>query len=237
MNPPHQHHEVPHIAINRKLNWLRAAVLGADDGIVSISAVVVGMAGATNSLRLILTASVAALIAGALSMGMGEYVSVSSQRDTEKALIEKERFELENFPEEELNELTSIYEKKGLSKKTARIVAEELTIHDVHAAHFHAELGIDPNNLTNPWHAAYASTLAFFFGGVIPLITISISPESIRIPITFITVILVLVVIGILSAHAGEAKKTTAVMRVVAGGLLAMIITYSIGKLFGVTGI
>ncbi len=222
-------------SIGKKLNWLRAAVLGANDGIVSISAVVVGMAGATNSLKIILTASVASLIAGALSMAVGEYVSVSSQRDTEKALLEEERLALAQNPKEELEELTLIYEKKGLSKNVARIVAEELTKHDVHAAHFHAELGIDPNNLTNPWHAAYASALAFLFGGIIPLITISISSELIRVPITFFTVFIVLVLIGTLSAHAGGAKKTKAIVRVVLGGLLAMLTTFIIGKIFGVS--
>ena len=220
--------------INQKLNWLRAAVLGGNDGIVSISAVVVGMAGATNDLKIILTAS---LIAGALSMAVGEYVSVSSQRDTEKALIEKERHEINNNPEEELKELVSIYEKEGLSKETALLVAKEFTAHDVHAAHFHAELGINPNNLTNPLHASCASAIAFLFGGIIPLFTITISPPSIRVPVTFFTVLCVLIVIGILSTHAGGAKKINATVRVVIGGLLAMLVTYGIGEIFGVIGI
>jgi VIT1/CCC1 family predicted Fe2+/Mn2+ transporter len=217
-----------------KLNWLRAAVLGANDGLVSISSILVGIAGASNSIVFILTAGMTAVVAGSLSMAVGEYVSVSSQRDTEKALLEKELFELENNPEAELSELALLYEKKGLSKVTARTVAEELTNHDVFAAHAHIELGIDPDNLTNPWHAAYASSLAFLCGGVIPIIAMVISPESIRIPITFFITILALFLVGALSARAGGANKTTAVVRVVLGGILAMIITFGVGKIFGI---
>jgi VIT1/CCC1 family predicted Fe2+/Mn2+ transporter len=146
----------------QKLNWLRAAVLGANDGIVSTASLVVGVAGATSSVKVIVTAGVAGLVAGALSMGVGEYVSVSTQLDTEKALIEKERHELETNPEYEFEELVAIYKAKGLSDQTARTAAHELADHDEFAAHLDAELGIDPNNLANPWHAAYASALAFF---------------------------------------------------------------------------
>ena len=216
-----------------KLSWLRAAVLGADDGLVSLSSILVGVAGASNSISFILTAGVAALVAGALAMGVGEYVSVSSERDTEKALLEKELFELENNPEAELGELALLYEKKGLSKDTARTVAKELTAHDVFAAHAHIELGIDPDNLTNPWHAAYASVLSFLAGGVIPVLAMVIFPASIRIPVTFITALIALFFIGALSALAGGAKKTTAIIRVVLGGVLAMAITFIVGKIFG----
>lgn len=220
-----------------KLNWLRAAVLGANDGLVSVSSVVVGVAGASNTTSFILTAGVAALVAGALSMAVGEYVSVSAQRDTEKALLERERLELINSPKEELEELATIYEGKGLSKATAHTVAEELTLHDAFAAHVDAELGIDPNDLTNPWHAAYASALAFFCGGIIPIIVIVLLPASVRIMLTFIAVFIALIVIGILSAKVGGANKMTATVRVVIGGILAMIVTFGIGKLFGVVGI
>ncbi|MCX6754716.1 MAG: VIT family protein [Candidatus Nomurabacteria bacterium] len=222
---------------NTKLNWLRAAVLGANDGIVSVSAVVVGVAGASNSKSFIITAGVAALVAGALSMAVGEYVSVSTQKDTEKALLKKERIELETVPEEELEELASIYESKGLSKATAQLVAEELTAHDAFAAHVDAELGIDPNDLTNPVHAAYASGLAFLSGAIIPIIAILVSPSSMYVPITFLSVIIALVITGTLSAHAGGAHKLTAVTRVVVGGVLAMAITFIVGKIFGVVGI
>jgi vacuolar iron transporter family protein len=234
---PIAHIELNNYASGTKLNWLRAAVLGANDGIVSVSAVIVGVAGASNSRIFILTAGVAALVAGALSMAVGEYVSVSTQKDTEKSLLLKERLELETVPEEELEELTSIYQKKGLSRKTAELVAEELTAHDAFAAHVDAELGIDPNDLTNPAHAAYASGLAFFSGAIIPIIAILISPNSMYVPVTFLSVICALIITGTLSAYVGGSNKLTAVIRVVFGGALAMIITFGIGKLFGVQGI
>src|SRR3989338_2109415 len=155
------HHEMHARKSGAKLNWLRAAVLGSNDGIVSVASIVVGVAGASDSSGFILTAGVAGLVAGALSMAVGEYVSVSTQRDTEKALLEKERLELLNEPEEELDELASLYEAKGLSKATARTTAQELTAHDAFSAHVDAELHIDPNALTNPWHAAVASGASF----------------------------------------------------------------------------
>lgn len=220
-----------------KLNWLRAAVLGANDGIVSVSSVIVGVAGASDSSSFILTAGVAALVAGAFSMAVGEYVSVSTQRDTEKAMLDIERYELEHAPEKELSELAVIYEKKGLSKATAKLVAEELTLKDAFAAHVDAELGIDPDDLTNPTHAAFASGLAFVSGGVIPVLAIVISPAKWHIPATFASVVVALVITGTLSAHAGEASKSKATVRVLIGGILAMAITYGIGSLFGVAGI
>jgi VIT1/CCC1 family predicted Fe2+/Mn2+ transporter len=229
-------HNEPHRASHvSKLNWLRAAVLGANDGIVSIAGLVVGVAGATNSLSAILTAGIAGIIAGAISMAAGEYVSVSSSRDTEKALLEKERYELKNFPEEELKELAEIYEKKGLSKKTALVVAQELTDHDPIAAHFDAELGIDPDNLTNPWHAAYASAASFLVGAAIPLAAIILPPENVRIPVAFFSVIIALVITGTVSAKVGGANISKAVIRVVLGGALAMAVTYEIGRIFGVS--
>jgi VIT1/CCC1 family predicted Fe2+/Mn2+ transporter len=218
-------------------NWLRAAVLGANDGIVSVAALVVGVAGATNSTNSIFIVGIAALLAGALSMSVGEYVSVSSQKDTEKAYLEKERFELENFPEEELEELATIYQKKGLTRETALVVAKELTANDAFAAHADAELGINPNELTNPTHAAFASAIAFTLGAIIPLLAITIPPASIRVPITFAAVIVALILTGLVSAHIGGARKTRATIRVVLGGILAMTITYGVGQLFGVTGI
>ena len=221
----------------QKLNWLRAAVLGANDGIVSTAAIVVGVAGASNSSNFILTAGVAGLVAGALSMGVGEYISVSTQRDTEQALLEQERGELVSKPKQELEELVGLYQEKGLSEPTARKVAEELTAKDVFAAHFDAELGIDPNNLVDPWYAAYASAASFFCGAIIPIIIIIIVPTSVRIMATFFGVFLALVITGILSAYAGGANKTKATMRVVIGGLLAMAVTFGIGKLFGIAGI
>lgn len=222
---------------NKKLNWLRASVLGANDGIVSTASIVVGVAGASNSLSFIMTAGVAGMVAGALSMGVGEYVSVSTQRDTEKALIEKEKQELIDNPEKELQELALIYQSKGLSKETSKIVADELTKRDAFAAHLDAELGIHPDHLTDPWHAAYASTLSFICGAIIPLIMIAVSKAIWRIPVTFIGVFIALIITGFLSARAGEANKRKAIIRVVIGGILAMIVTFGIGKLFGLAGI
>lgn len=220
-----------------KLNWLRAAVLGANDGIVSIAGLVLGVAGATNSPTIILTAGIAGIVAGAISMAAGEYVSVSSSRDTEMALLQKERYELKNFPEEELKELALIYRQKGLTQKTSELVAKELSKKDVFAAHAHAELSIDPNNLTNPWHAAFASSGAFLTGAMIPLVAIIIPPASIKVPVAFISVIIALAITGVLSAKAGGANIKRATIRVVCGGALAMIVTYIIGRLFAVSGI
>jgi VIT1/CCC1 family predicted Fe2+/Mn2+ transporter len=147
-----------------RLNWLRAGVLDANDGVVSTAGLVVGLAGATTASGPILTAGIAGLVAGAVSMALSEYVSVSSQRDTERALLARERAELDEFPEQELDELTAMYLAKGLSDATARQVAQELTAKDAFAAHAEVELGIDPQALTNPWHAAGASAIAFTAG-------------------------------------------------------------------------
>jgi vacuolar iron transporter family protein len=234
---PIAHTEANAFVTNSTLNWLRAAVLGANDGIVSVASVVVGVAGASNSKSFVLTAGIAALVAGALSMAVGEYISVSAQRDTEKAMLKKEMEELESLPEQELEELVGIYEKKGLTRKTAEVVALELTGRDAFAAHVDAELNIDPNNLTNPFHAAYASGAAFFAGAIIPIIAVLVSPASVHVIATFISVVVALVITGMLSAYAGGASKLTATVRVVLGGLIAMVVTYGIGLLAGVAGI
>ncbi len=220
-----------------KLNWLRASVLGANDGIVSVAGLVIGVAGATNSPQIILTAGVAGIISGAISMAAGEYVSVSSSRDTEKALLSKEAYELKHFTKQELRELTKIYQGKGLSKRTATLVAKELTAHDVYAAHVDVELGIDPNNLTSPLHAAIASAAAFFFGAIIPMFAVMFPPASIRIPVAFGAVIVALAITGTISAKIGNAPVLRAVARVVTGGALAMVVTFYIGKLFSVAGL
>jgi len=227
-------HNEPHSqSKNVRLNWLRASVLGANDGIVSTAGLVVGVAGATSSSLAIITAGVAGVVAGSLSMAAGEYVSVSSQRDSEKAMLEKERQELIDQPEEELKELTEIYEKKGLSRKTAAIVARELTEKDAYAAHIDAELGIDPNDLTNPMHAAVASALSFLAGSIIPIIAIVIAPEKYKVIITFVSVIVALAFTGSLSAHAGGAGKRQATIRVIIGGAIAMAVTFGIGRIIG----
>ncbi|WP_018160754.1 VIT family protein [Smaragdicoccus niigatensis] len=220
-----------------RLNWLRAGVLGANDGIVSIAGLAVGVAGATTERAPILTAGVAGLLAGAISMALGEYVSVSTQRDTEKALLAKERHELENQPEAELDELAGIYESKGLRPETARQVAIELTDHDVFAAHVEAELKIDPDDLTNPWHAAGASALAFTAGALLPLLAILVLPVAVRVPVTFIVVLMALAVTGALSATLGGASAKTAMLRVVVGGAIGMVVTYGVGHLIGGVGL
>lgn len=216
-----------------KLNWLRAAVLGANDGIVSTAGLVLGVAGATSDKSVIFTAGLAGIIAGAISMAVGEYVSVSSSKDTEKVLLMKEKKEIEDDPIGELHELANIYEKKGLSKKTALIVAEELSAKDPLKAHFDAELGIDPHNLTNPWHAAFASAASFVVGAFIPFSAILIPPVNFQVYSTAISVMLALILTGMFSAQAGGANKARAMIRVVLGGIFAMLITFLIGKFFG----
>jgi VIT1/CCC1 family predicted Fe2+/Mn2+ transporter len=229
----------PHVQkIGKKLNWLRASVLGANDGIVSIAALVVGVAGATDSSSSILIAGIAGVVAGAISMGLGEYVSVSAQRDTEKALIEKERQEHVDSPELEVEELVNIYTYKGLSVETARKVVVELTeAHGALAAHLDVELNLDEGDLVSPWNAAFASTLAFLCGAVFPIVMVMIPPPSLRIPVTFLGVLIALIITGILSAYAGGASRKKAAVRLVFGGMLAMVVTFAIGKLFAISGI
>lgn len=217
-----------------KLNWLRAGVLGANDGIISTAGLVVGVAGATSAIGPILTAGVAGVVAGAVSMALGEYVSVSSQRDAERALIERERRELEEDPEGELEELAAAYRAKGLTPETARAVAVELTEQDPFAAHLEIELGLDPDDLTNPTHAAISSGAAFTVGAVLPIAAIALAPAGIRIPVTFLAVLVALAVTGSVSARLGGAARGRAVLRLVLGGALAMIVTYGIGRLLGV---
>ncbi|MBI3630813.1 MAG: VIT family protein [Candidatus Sungbacteria bacterium] len=216
-----------------QMNWLRAAVLGANDGIISLAALIVGVASVVSSVSHILVTGIAGLLAGALSMAVGEYVSVSSQRDSEKSLLEKERYELAHYPREEFKELVGLYEKKGLSKETAQVVAKELTDHDVFAAHAEAELGINAQELTNPWYAAAASAGSFTAGAVVPLAAIMFAPTALRIPMTFGAVFVALLITGIVSAKVSGAHTGIATLRVLAGGILAMLITFGIGSFFG----
>jgi len=219
--------------VSGRLNWLRAGVLGANDGIVSTAGLVVGVAGATTATGPILTAGIAGLVAGAVSMALGEYVSVSSQRDTERALLEKERGELAEFPEQEFEELTELYRAKGLSEATARQVARELTDNDAFAAHADVELHLDPDELTNPWQAAGASAVAFTTGSVLPLAAILLPPPGARVPVTFVVVVAALAATGYLSAWLGGARPGRAVLRLVLGGAVAMAVTYGIGAVVG----
>ena len=229
-----QQHDEPHgSGMAGRLNWLRAGVLGANDGIVSTAGIVIGVAGATANRSVIVTAGIAGLAAGALSMAVGEYVSVSTQRDTERALLAKERRELHEMPDEELAELTEIYVGKGLSPDVAALVAQQLTDHDALGAHAEAELGINPDELSSPWHAAFASLVAFIVGALLPLLAIALPPPAVRVAVTVVAVALALVFTGALAARLGHAPWRRQVLRNVAGGLLAMGITYGIGSLVG----
>ncbi len=228
------HADEPHArGIAPRLNWLRAGVLGANDGIVSTAGLVMGVAGATDSSTTIAIAGVAGLTAGALSMGAGEYVSVSTQRDSEEGLLAKERRELAEDPDDELAELAGLYVEKGLSEDLALQVAHELTAHDALGAHAEVELGIDPDALTNPWHAAWASMLAFTLGALLPLLTITLTPPGARIWVTVAAVVVALALTGWTSARLGYGRMAPAVVRNVAGGAFAMGVTYLIGSLLG----
>jgi len=238
MTTPAATHDEPHAkGIAQRLNWLRAGVLGANDGIVSVAAVVVGVAGATQDLGPLVLAGVAAAVGGAISMALGEYVSVSSQRDTERALIAKEKRELRELPEEELEELVGLYRAKGLSEPTARRVAEELTAHDALAAHLDAELNIDQDDVVSPWYAAFASAIAFTLGAVLPMAAILLPPAGWRVPVTFVAVLVALAATGAVAAHIGGASRWRAVIRTVIGGALALAATFGIGSLLGTSGI
>jgi VIT1/CCC1 family predicted Fe2+/Mn2+ transporter len=228
------HDDEPHQqGFNDRLNWLRAGVLGANDGIVSTAGIVLGVAGATTDRTAILIAGVAGLVAGAMSMGAGEYVSVSTQRDSEEALLAKERRELREDPEDELAELAGLYVDKGLEPDLALEVARQLTEKDALAAHAEVELGIDPDDLTNPWNAAFASMVSFTLGAALPLLTILLVTADLRVPVTVLAVVAALVVTGWGSAKFGYASARLAVVRNVLGGLLAMAVTHGIGQLVG----
>ncbi|WP_193597431.1 VIT family protein [Microbacterium sp. YJN-G] len=232
------HPDEPHGGgVGQRLNWLRAGVLGANDGIVSVASLVVGVAGATTDNAALLIAGLAGLVGGAISMALGEYVSVSSQRDSERALIHKEREELRTMPEEELDELTQLYRQRGLTEQTARQVAVELTEHDALAAHLEVELGIDPDDLVNPWHAAISSAVAFTIGALLPLVAILLPPPSVRVPVTFVAVLIALAATGFIGAKIGGAPPLRASLRLVVGGALALAATWLIGTLLGTTGI
>jgi vacuolar iron transporter family protein len=218
-----------------RLNWLRAGVLGANDGIVSVAAIAVGVAGATPQLGAIVAAAVAGLVGGAISMALGEYVSVSSQRDSERALIAKEKAELATMPHEELAELTQLYRDKGLSPQTARQVAEELTANDALAAHLDAELNIDQGDIVSPWRAAYASAVAFVIGGLLPLLAMIVFPASMRVPATFAAVLIALAITGATGGYLGGSPVLRPMVRVVVGGALALATTFLIGRLLGTT--
>ncbi|KAA1427696.1 VIT1/CCC1 transporter family protein [Nocardioides antri] len=235
-DPPHLggHADEPHeSSFNDRLNWLRAGVLGANDGIVSVAATVLGVAGATTDRTAIMVAGVAALAAGALSMAAGEYVSVSTQRDSEEALLAKERRELKEDPEDELAELAGLYVEKGLDPDLALRVARQLTAKDALAAHAEVELGIDPDDLTSPWNAALASMVAFTLGALLPLCTILFVTPDLRVVVTVAAVTAALALTGWASARFGYGAVGRAVRRNMLGGLLAMVVTHLIGQALG----
>lgn len=212
-----------------RLNWLRAAVLGANDGIVSIAGIVVGVSGAALTGHALLASGIAGVIAGALSMAAGEYVSVSTQRDTERAAIEAEKVRLANNPEEEREALEKIIESKGVSTVLSRQVSAQLMSKNALRAHVEWKLGIDPDELTNPWHAAFASMFSFVVGALIPLLAILLTPTRFAVGVTVAAVTVALALTGSISAHLGGAPKLRATARNVGGGLLAMGVTYWIG--------
>ncbi|MBB3042480.1 VIT1/CCC1 transporter family protein [Nocardioides sp. LMS-CY] len=233
--PSGPHEGEPHRSggLASRLNWLRAAVLGANDGIVSTAGIVIGAVGATSERSAIVIAGVAGLAAGAMSMGAGEYVSVSTQRDSELALLDRERQELAEMPDEELAELTALYVEKGLDESLAQEVAEALTRKDALGAHAEVELGIDPDDISSPWHAAWASMLSFTVGALLPLLTMTLAAPDLRLWLTVGAVVVALAATGFVSARLGYAKPGRAVVRNMAGGLFAMAVTYAIGSALG----
>ncbi len=228
------HEDEPHEqGFNDRLNWLRAGVLGANDGIVSVAGIVLGVAGATTDRDAILIAGVAGLVAGAMSMAAGEYVSVSTQRDSEEALLAKEKRELCEDPEDELAELAGLYVDKGLEPDLALQVARQLTEKDALAAHAEVELGIDPDDLTSAWNAAFASMVSFTIGALLPLLTILLVHPDLRVWVTMAAVTAALALTGFASARFGYGPPGRAVLRNVGGGLFAMAATYLIGTALG----
>jgi VIT1/CCC1 family predicted Fe2+/Mn2+ transporter len=213
--------------------WLRAAVLGANDGLISTASLMVGVAAATGTRSAILVAGIAGLTAGALSMAAGEYVSVSSQRDTEQADLDRERAELAASPDAELAELERIFEKRGISADLAGRVAAELTAIDPLTAHAREELGFDPEALANPVQASIVSAVSFVAGAVVPIIVVAAAPAGIRVILTMIVTLVGLVALGSLGARLGGAPQRRAAVRVFVGGTLALLISLGIGKLTG----
>jgi VIT1/CCC1 family predicted Fe2+/Mn2+ transporter len=221
----------------QRLNWLRAGVLGANDGIVSTAAVVVGVAGATSQTGPVLTAGLAAVVGGAVSMALGEYVSVSSQRDSERSLVEAERTALAGDPDGSRDDLARAYEARGISPATARRVAEELTARDALDARLRAKHNIDLDDVVNPWHAALASAVSFLVGAVLPMLAILLPPEPARVPVTFLATLAALALTGTVAAWIGGSSRARAAVRVVVGGALALAATFLVGSLLGTTGV
>lgn len=233
MTKPSAHPDDPHYLT--RSGWLRAAVLGANDGIVSISSLIVGVAAADPDAKAVMIAGIAGLVAGAMSMAAGEYVSVSSQSDTERADIARETAAIRDAPEQEMQELAAIYRDKGLSEATARQVALELSEKDALAAHIRDELGLSEIHTANPLQAAGASGLTFSIAAAVPLLAAYMAPAGSIIPVVLVVTIIALAGLGALGAIAGAAPVLRATLRVVFWGVFAMAITAAIGSLFGVS--
>jgi VIT1/CCC1 family predicted Fe2+/Mn2+ transporter len=224
-------HKEAHLA--ERIGWLRAAVLGANDGIISTASLIMGVAAATPDRGAVMVAGIAGLVAGAMSMAAGEYVSVSSQSDTEKADLARERSELKQRPEFELNELAEIYEKRGVEKPLAREVAKQLTARDALGAHAREELGITAISTARPVQAAITSAITFAVGAAAPLVTVILSPVAWLLYTVPAATLLFLAILGALGAQAGGANLASGAARVAFWGALAMAITAGIGALFG----
>ena len=224
----------PHVMEDHKSHragWLRAAVLGANDGIVSVATLVIGVAAATTTRNPVLTAGVAGLVGGAMSMATGEYISVSSQRDSEEADRATEAAAIAEDRMAELRELAKIYESRGVEPGLARLVAEQLMAHDELGAHMRDELGITEIATARPFQAAGVSAVAFTLGAVIPLLAVTLAPISVRVITTAVVALIALVGLGALSAFAGGARWTRAAVRIVVWSSIAMAITWGIGRL------
>jgi len=217
-----------------RAGWLRAAVLGADDGIVSTASLMIGVAASAASKEAVLIAGVAGLVAGAMSMAVGEYVSVSAQRDAEQADVERETRELAGGPQSELNELAAIYVKRGLEKALALQVAEQLSAHDRLGAHLRDELGIDQAFLARPLQAAWISAASFAAFAVVPMVAFLMAPVAWRISSIAALSLASLAALGAFGGHLGGAPPGRAALRVAVGGALAMALTAGIGRIFGV---
>ncbi len=212
---------------------LRAGVLGANDGLLSTASLVVGVAGAGASRGSLLTAGIAGLVAGALSMAVGEWSSVSSQRDAEVADLEKERHELQRAPEAELHELAAIYRKRGLNPTLADQVAKELSADDALRHHARDELGLDLDDLSRPVQAAVTSAVSFAFGALVPVLAVLVAPASVRVMFGFVSALAGLDILGFVGARVGGANWVRPTTRVVAGGAIAMVVSYVIGSMIG----
>jgi VIT1/CCC1 family predicted Fe2+/Mn2+ transporter len=233
MPRPSAHPDDPHYV--HRTGWLRAAVLGANDGIVSVSSLILGVAAATPDPGAVLVAGVAGLVAGAMSMAAGEFISVSSQADSERADIRREKQALVDTPEHELEELTAIYRARGLSEETALTVARELSANDALSAHVRDELGLSEHLAARPLQAALASGLTFSVAAAVPLIAAWLAPAGLIVAMVLGVSVAVLAILGALGAQAGGAPLVPATVRVVGWGIFAMAVTAAIGSLFGVS--